>query len=99
MKARGGVLDLVRWSVGLAALVTLGSCASAPQRPMVQVTSPPPIARLPTAQPRRAAVREAIGGRVRDEAKLKEAVRMAVRRKATEWTGKKPVVEVALIRA
>jgi ribonuclease J len=34
----------------------------------------------------------------RDEAKLKEALRLAVRRRATAWTGKKPVVEVAVIR-
>ncbi|MEH3107680.1 MAG: ribonuclease J [Sphingomonas fennica] len=35
----------------------------------------------------------------RDEAKLKEAIRLAVRRRATEWTGKKPVVDVSIIRA
>ena len=33
-----------------------------------------------------------------DEAKLKEAIRLAVRRRATAWTGKKPVVEVSVIR-
>jgi ribonuclease J len=32
------------------------------------------------------------------EDKLREAVRLAVRRCATEWTGKKPVVDVLLIR-
>jgi ribonuclease J len=32
------------------------------------------------------------------EAKLREAVRLAVRRCATEWTGKKPVVNVLLVR-
>jgi ribonuclease J len=30
--------------------------------------------------------------------KLKEAIRLAVRRCATEWTGKKPVVDVLLVR-
>ena len=35
----------------------------------------------------------------KDEAKLKEAIRLAVRRTATEWTGKKPIVDVSLIRA
>jgi ribonuclease J len=33
-----------------------------------------------------------------NEDKLKEAVRLAVRRCATEWTGKKPVVSVMLMR-
>jgi ribonuclease J len=36
--------------------------------------------------------------REKDEAKLREAIRLAVRRVATEWTGKKPLVEVLLIR-
>ena len=31
--------------------------------------------------------------------KLKEAVRLAVRRCATDWTGKKPVVDVLIVRA
>jgi ribonuclease J len=30
--------------------------------------------------------------------KLKEAIRLAVRRCATEWTGKKPVVDVLIVR-
>ncbi len=34
-----------------------------------------------------------------DEAKLREAVRLAVRRCATLWTGKKPLVEVIFARA
>jgi ribonuclease J len=34
----------------------------------------------------------------RDPERLKEAIRLAVRRVATEWTGKKPVVLVSLIR-
>jgi ribonuclease J len=33
-----------------------------------------------------------------DENRLREAIRLAVRRSATEWTGKKPVVDVLLIR-
>ena len=33
-----------------------------------------------------------------EEAKLKEAVRLAVRRCATDWTGKKPIVSVLLVR-
>jgi ribonuclease J len=32
------------------------------------------------------------------EDKLREAVRLAVRRCATDWTGKKPVVDVLLVR-
>jgi len=34
-----------------------------------------------------------------DEEKLREAIRLAVRRKAVEWTGKKPVVDVMILRA
>jgi ribonuclease J len=34
----------------------------------------------------------------RDEAKLREAIRLGVRRRATAWTGKKPVVDVLLVR-
>ncbi|MFC7537006.1 ribonuclease J [Sphingomonas sp. GCM10030256] len=34
-----------------------------------------------------------------DEEKLRETVRLAVRRCATVWTGKKPIVEVMLVRA
>ncbi len=35
----------------------------------------------------------------KDRAKLRETVRLAVRRVATRWTGKKPVVDVLLIEA
>ncbi len=45
-----------------------------------------------------AAAADAVAKGGRDEAKLKEAVRLAVRRRATSWTGKKPVVDVAIIR-
>jgi ribonuclease J len=34
-----------------------------------------------------------------DEEALRERIRLAVRRTATRWTGKKPVVDVLLIRA
>ena len=37
-------------------------------------------------------------GRYTDEAKLAEAVRLAVRRCATDFTGKKPVVRVMVVR-
>ena len=33
-----------------------------------------------------------------DEARLRETIRLAVRRQATKWTGKKPIVDVSLIR-
>ena len=35
----------------------------------------------------------------RDPEKLREAIRLAVRRVATRWTGKKPIVDVLLIEA
>jgi ribonuclease J len=38
------------------------------------------------------------GGKKKDEAALREAIRLGVRRAATNWTGKKPVVEVSVIR-
>jgi ribonuclease J len=34
----------------------------------------------------------------KDEDRLREAIRLAVRRKAVEWTGKKPVVDVLVLR-
>jgi ribonuclease J len=34
----------------------------------------------------------------KDEGKLREAIRLAVRRKAVEWTGKKPVVDVLVLK-
>ena len=46
----------------------------------------------------RDAVRAAAEVGPKDETKLKEAIRLAVRRKATQWTGKKPIVDVSLIR-
>jgi ribonuclease J len=46
----------------------------------------------------RDAAREAADGGPKDEAKLREDIRLAVRRQATQWTGKKPVVDVSLIR-
>ncbi len=45
-----------------------------------------------------AAAAKAAMSKERDEAKLREAIRLAVRRVATEWTGKKPLVEVLLVR-
>ena len=39
-----------------------------------------------------------VGNGERDEAKLRERVRLAVRKVATEWTGKKPVVDVLIVR-
>ncbi|WP_294390691.1 ribonuclease J [uncultured Sphingomonas sp.] len=44
------------------------------------------------------AAAEAVRGAKRDEGALREAVRLAVRRTANNWTGKKPVVEVGIIR-
>ncbi|ODU20743.1 MAG: MBL fold hydrolase [Sphingomonas sp. SCN 67-18] len=40
----------------------------------------------------------AAGSGERDDGRLREAVRLAVRRSATQWTGKKPVVDVLLLR-
>ncbi|WP_019833712.1 ribonuclease J [Sphingomonas sp. PR090111-T3T-6A] len=41
---------------------------------------------------------DALASAPRDEAKLREAIRLGVRRRATAWTGKKPVVDVLLLR-
>jgi len=38
-------------------------------------------------------------GRIKDRDALREAIRLGVRRVATRWTGKKPVVDVLLIEA
>jgi ribonuclease J len=45
-----------------------------------------------------AAASAAVGKTGGNEEKMREAVRLAVRRTATEWTGKKPVVSVMFIR-
>ena len=47
----------------------------------------------------RKAIADAIAGDERDEAKLREALRLGVRRRVTAWTGKKPVVDVSIIEA
>ncbi|MBA2919660.1 MBL fold metallo-hydrolase [Sphingomonas sp. MAH-20] len=44
------------------------------------------------------AAEDAAGKGGADEEKLREAIRLAVRRKAVEWTGKKPVVDVMILR-
>ena len=46
----------------------------------------------------RGAAAEAVKDGGKDEAKLREGIRLAVRRRAAQWTGKKPVVDVSLIR-
>ena len=38
-------------------------------------------------------------GKGRDHDRLREDIRLAVRRVATRWTGKKPIVDVLLIEA
>jgi ribonuclease J len=45
-----------------------------------------------------AAVAQAAKKNAGKEDKLKEAIRLAVRRCATDWTGKKPVVDVLIVR-
>src|SRR3954469_21001005 len=45
-----------------------------------------------------AAAADAVTRNSGNEEKLREAVRLAVRRCATEWTGKKPVVSVLIVR-
>jgi ribonuclease J len=45
-----------------------------------------------------AAATEAAGKKGGNEDKLREGIRLAVRRCATEWTGKKPVVDVLIVR-
>lgn len=46
----------------------------------------------------RDAAAEAIKKNRKDDAGAREAIRLAVRRTATNWTGKKPVVDVSIIR-
>ena len=45
----------------------------------------------------REAAEQAATGPAREEDKLREAIRLGVRRVATDWTGKKPVVDVMLV--
>lgn len=44
------------------------------------------------------AARKAAESGERNEDRLRESIRLAVRRVATDWTGKKPIVEVHLVR-
>jgi len=44
------------------------------------------------------AAADAVKAGKKDEAAMREAIRLGVRRTATTWTGKKPVVEVSVIR-
>ena len=44
-----------------------------------------------------AAVLKAVKDRKGDTEKLRESVRLAVRRVATSWTGKKPIVDVIIV--
>jgi ribonuclease J len=44
------------------------------------------------------AVREAAAKAKADPEKLREAIRLAIRREAADWTGKKPIVEVMLLK-
>ena len=46
----------------------------------------------------REAAEQAATGPARDEERLREAIRLGVRRVATDWTGKKPVVDVMLVQ-
>ena len=40
---------------------------------------------------------DAVGDGPKDREKLREAIRLAVRRVATQWTGKKPMVDVLIL--
>ena len=46
----------------------------------------------------RDAVLDAAKNGQRDAARLNEKIRLSVRRAASDWTGKKPVVDVSVIR-
>lgn len=46
----------------------------------------------------RDAAADAVAKGGKDQTKLRESIRLAVRRRATAWTGKKPVVDVSIIR-
>ncbi len=44
------------------------------------------------------AATEAMKGRARDRERLREDVRLAVRKVATRWTGKKPIIDVVIVQ-
>jgi ribonuclease J len=44
------------------------------------------------------AAAEAMAGRPRDRERLREDVRLAVRKVATRWTGKKPIIDVVIVQ-
>ena len=43
------------------------------------------------------AAEQAATGKARDRDALKEAIRLGVRRVATDWTGKKPITDVLIM--
>ena len=45
------------------------------------------------------AATEAVVAGGKDHERLREAIRLAVRRTATRWTGKKPIVDVLIVEA
>ena len=58
MTRAGGRLRVARWTIGLVALIALGSCTTAPDHPQVQPLPPAPIARKPIVQARQGPVRD-----------------------------------------
>ncbi len=92
-----------RRRIAYAGLISVALALDAKDRPVAQAESG--MQGIPVEEDREAFLEEACDAAAEaarknggNEEKLREAVRLAVRRCATEWTGKKPVVDVLIVR-
>jgi ribonuclease J len=102
LNADGGTMN-ERRRLALAGLISVAVTLDGEDR--LQGTVAVDMQGIPVEEDRDAFLREAGGAAAEavakgagSEDKLREAIRLAVRRCATDWTGKKPVVSVLLVR-
>jgi ribonuclease J len=99
----GGSTMNERRKISLAGIISVAVALDADDRPLAQAQIA--MQGIPVEEDREAFLAEACEAAAAaarknsgNEDKLKEAVRLAVRRCATDWTGKKPVVDVLIVR-
>ena len=92
-----------RRKIAIAGIISVALALDASDRPVARAEIG--LQGIPVEEDREAFLEEACEAAAQaarrnggGEEKLREAVRLAVRRCATEWTGKKPVVDVLIVR-